>query len=103
MAGVERADAAVLPMGVQVFPAIKIAVIRQLHMYCSLSVKITIAAWHARSWKAFVCICFHVCGRQTHKYPQLGLHGWRRHYTGQYRSSGSLFHDVDSYIYQLSQ
>ena len=76
------------------FPAIKIIVICQVRIYCSLRVKInTCEMPHRvrRSWMHFVCICFHVRDRQKPEYPQLKLHGWRRHYTGRYRSSGISF------------
>ena len=35
-----------------------------------------------RWWTHFVCVCFCGCGWQNPEYPQLELHGWRRHYTG---------------------
>ena len=44
-----------------------------------------------RSWTHFVCVCFRVCSRQKPEYHQLELHGWRRHYTERYRSSGISF------------
>ena len=46
---------------------------------------------HAKIVDAFFYICFHVCGRQKPEYLQLALHGWRRHYTGWYRSLGISF------------
>ena len=77
--------------GIRVFPTIKITVIRQVCMYCGLSVKINMSetphgTW--RSWTHFVCICFCVCGRQKPEYPQFEPHVWRRHYMGWYTRSG---------------
>ena len=64
--------------GIRIFPAIKITVIRQIHMYCGLSVKIgtreTLCSAQ-RSWTHFVCICFRMCGQQKPEYPKLELHG----------------------------
>ena len=81
--------------GFRVFPGIKITAICQVCICCGLSANInTHEMLHGvqRSWVHFVCVCFRVCGQQKPKYPQLELHGWRCHYTGRYRSSGSLFY-----------
>ena len=50
-------------------------------------------AWKAARYskivgRIFVCIWFHVCGRQKPEYPQFEPHGWRRQYTGWYTRSG---------------
>ena len=81
--------------GIRVFPVIKIAIVCQVRIYCSLSVKINMremphCAW--RSWKYFVCVCFHVCGRQKPKYPQFEPHGWQGHYIGWFRGLVFLFY-----------
>ena len=70
--------------GIQVFPAIKITVIHQVCMYCGLNMKIDTCKMPyggRRSCMHFVCVCLRVCGRQKPEYPQLELHGWRRHWT----------------------
>ena len=80
--------------GILVFPAIKITMIRQVRMYCSLSVKINTRKMpHSMrwSWTYIVCICFHICGRQKPEYPQFEPHGWQPHYTGWYTRSGISF------------
>ena len=80
--------------GIWVFSAIKITVIHKVDMYCSLSVNLnTRETSHGaqRLWMHFVCICFRVKGGQKPEYPQLELHGWRRHLTGRYKSSGISF------------
>ena len=61
--------------GIQVFSVIKITVIRQVHMYCGLSVKINkheMLHGTRRSWTHFVCICFCVCGWQKLGIPSIG-------------------------------
>ena len=58
--------------GIQVFPAIQIAVIHQVHMYCSLSMKInTCEMLHGaqRLWTHFNCICFCLWSAKKPKYP----------------------------------
>ena len=60
-------------------------------IYCGLSVQINmreIPHGAQSSWVHFDCVCFCMCGQQKSKYPQLELHGCRRHYTGWYRRSG---------------
>ena len=84
-----------LKLGYLGFSMIKIIMIRLVRMYCSLSVKIDTretSNGSQRSWTHFVCICFCVCGRLKPEFPHLELHGWRRHYTEQYRSLGSPFY-----------
>ena len=87
-------------MGLQlgVFPAIKItSVIRLLRMYYGLSLKIKHAwnaARHAKIVDAFCLRLFpRVWSAETWpEYPQLELHGWRRHYTGGIGVLGSPFY-----------
>ena len=65
------------------FAVIKITAICQVHIYCGLSVKINACEMlHGarRSWMHFVCIPFHVHGRQTPEHSQLELRGWWRPY-----------------------
>ena len=58
--------------GIRVFLKIKITVIRQVRMYCGLSMNIDMRETQygaRRSWIHFVCVCFHVCGRQNRNTP----------------------------------
>ena len=60
------------------FLEIKITVIRQVRMFCSLSVKVNMQEMPngtRRLWTHFVCVCFCVCGWQKSKYPQFEPHG----------------------------
>ena len=56
-------------IGVQVFPAIKITMIHQVHIICRLrSLKINTREMPygaQRSWTQFICVCFRVCGQQN--------------------------------------
>ena len=64
--------------GIWVFPTIKITVIRQVRMYCGLSVEINMREMpHGvrRLGMHFVCVCFRVCGWQKPEYPQFEPHG----------------------------
>ena len=78
--------------GIRVFRVIKITMIRQVRMYCGLSMKINMCETLQRSWTHFVCVCFCVCSRQKLKYSQLELHGWQRHCTGCIGILGSPFY-----------
>ena len=87
--------------GIQVFPMIRITVICKVCMYCGLSVKIkTRKTPHGvqRSLTHFICVCFHVCGRQKPEYPQLELHCWRCHQRGGKGVLGSPFYICDLYL-----
>ena len=64
-----------LQLGYLSFPTIKINVMRQVHMYYDLSVKINMQETpHGvrRLGTHLVCACFHVCGRQKLKYLLTG-------------------------------
>ena len=77
--------------GIRVFPRVIFTVVRQVRMYCSLTMKINpLKTSHERrrSWTAFRLLCFCMCGRQKPKYPQFEANGWRRHYTRWYTRSG---------------
>ena len=70
------------------FPAIKITVIRQVHIYGSVSVKINTREKPygvQRLWTYFVCIFLRMCSANT-RISQLELHGWWHHYTERYSS-----------------
>ena len=61
-------------MGICIFPAIKITVIRHVRMYYGFSVKINMCEMpHGaqRSRTHFVCVCFSMCGRQNPNTPNL--------------------------------
>ena len=74
--------------GIQVFPMIRITMIRQVCMYCGLSVKMITREMPdgtQRLWTHLLSLLLfpHVWSPE---YSQLGLHGWWRHYTWRYRS-----------------
>ena len=57
--------------GIWVFSTLKITVIRQVCVYCGLSLKTNMCEMPRgaqRSWAHFVCVCSLERGRQKHKY-----------------------------------
>ena len=67
--------------GIWGFPAIKITMICQVHMYCSLGVKIDMPKTLysvQRLWTHFVCVCFRTCGQQKPEYPHGSIAPWLR-------------------------
>ena len=76
--------------GIRVFLKIKITTIHQVCVCCGLRKKIYMPKmpYGSKIVGAFVSAC--VWSAKA-KYPHFELHGWRRHYTGWYRSSGISF------------
>ena len=78
--------------GIWVFLAIKVTVICQVCVYCSLSVKINTWEMPHGAQRCILSVFVSTCvvGKNLNT-SNWSFHGWRHHYTEWYRSSGISF------------